>query len=213
MGNRIRETEHRAGWIEVICGVMFSGKSEELIRRIKRAEIAKQKVQVFKPDIDNRYDPEFVNAHNGIKFRAVSITQSENIMDYIDEDTNVIAIDEIQFFDPSILPQLEKIADSGKRVILAGLELDFRGVPFGIMPQILCITEYIDKLHAICVKCSSPATRTQRLINGAPAKYNDPVVLVAASESYEPRCRTCHSISLDDDKIESSERELSEVFA
>lgn len=192
--SRIRETEHTTGWIEVICGVMFSGKSEELIRRIRRAEIAKQKIQVFKPDIDNRYEPLFINSHNGVKFQAVSLRQSESILDYIDDDTNAVAIDEIQFFPPSILPKLEEIADRGIRVILAGLELDFRGEPFGIMPQVLCISEYIDKLHAICVKCGAPATRTQRLINDEPANYDDPIIMVGAADSYEPRCRACHQI-------------------
>ncbi|MBC7475462.1 MAG: thymidine kinase [Candidatus Sericytochromatia bacterium] len=173
---------------------MFSGKSEELIRRIKRATIAKQKVQVFKPDIDNRYDPLFVNSHSGIKVQALSIKQDAKILDYIDPDTNVVAIDEIQFFSQDIIQDIEKIAGMGIRVILAGLDLDFKGQPFGIMPQILCIAEYVDKLHAICVKCTSPATRTQRLINDQPARYEDPIILVGASESYEPRCRDCHII-------------------
>lgn len=194
MSRFYRDTEHKSGWIEVICGVMFSGKSEELIRRIKRATIAKQKVQVFKPDIDNRYDPLSINSHSGVKFQAVGIKQTDDIMQYIDEDTNVVAIDEIQFFHEDIIPTIEKIAKQGKRVILAGLDLDFRGEPFGIMPQIMCIAEYVDKLHAICVKCGAPATRTQRLINSKPANYHEPIILVGASDSYEPRCRDCHKI-------------------
>lgn len=194
MAINFREIGHKTGWVEVICGVMFSGKSEELIRRIKRATIAKQKVQVFKPDIDNRYDPLFVNSHSGIKVQALSIKQDAKILDYIDPDTNVVAIDEIQFFSQDIIQDIEKIAGMGIRVILAGLDLDFKGQPFGIMPQILCIAEYVDKLHAICVKCTSPATRTQRLINDQPARYEDPIILVGASESYEPRCRDCHII-------------------
>ncbi len=194
MVRHFRETEHRTGWIEVVCGVMFSGKSEELIRRIKRAIIAKQKVQVFKPVIDNRYDPLCVNSHSGIQFQAVSIKQTENILKYIKPDTNVVAVDEIQFFDESMINVLEHLANKGIRVILAGLELDFRGKPFGIMPQVLCVAEYVDKLHAICVKCGAPATRTQRLINGIPAKFDDPVIMVGAADSYEPRCRDCHRI-------------------
>jgi len=194
MNRSFREIEHKTGWIEVVCGVMFSGKSEELIRRIKRAVIAKQKVQVFKPDIDNRYDPLSINSHSGVKIQAVSIKQTDNILNFIDEDTDVVAIDEIQFFHEDIIPQIENIAKQGKRVILAGLDLDFRGEPFGIMPQIMCIAEYVDKLHAICVKCCSPATRTQRLINSKPAHYHDPIILVGASDSYEPRCRDCHRI-------------------
>ncbi len=197
MVRHFRETEHRTGWVEVICGVMFSGKSEELIRRIKRVTIAKQKVQVFKPDIDNRYDPLYVNSHSGIKIQAVSIKQSDNILKYIEPDTNVVAIDEIQFFHEDIIEVIEEIASKGIRVILAGLDLDFKGEPFGIMPQVLCIAEYVDKLHAICVKCAAPATRTQRLINGQPANYSDPVILVGAFESYEPRCRYCHTINMD----------------
>ncbi|MFN8672510.1 MAG: thymidine kinase [Candidatus Sericytochromatia bacterium] len=205
---RIRETEHRAGWIEVICGVMFSGKSEELIRRIKRAQIAKQKVQVFKPSIDNRYDPLFINAHNGVKYNAICISQTANIIDLIDDDTDVIAIDEIQFFSPSIIPDLELLADQGKRIILAGLELDFKGDSFGIMPQILCIAEYVDKLHAICVKCTSPATRTQRLVNGSPARHDEPIILVGASESYEPRCRGCHTVIKESNSSQVNKEEL-----
>lgn len=194
MRKNFRETEHRSGWIEVVCGVMFSGKSEELIRRVKRAAIARQQVQVFKPDIDNRYEPLFVNSHSGIKLQAISIKQSDNVLKFLEPETNVVAIDEIQFFEPDMVDIVEKLAGKGIRVILAGLELDFRGEPFGIMPQILCVAEYIDKLHAICVKCSAPATRTQRLINGRPANYNDPVIMVGASEAYEPRCRDCHII-------------------
>lgn len=194
MSRAFRETEHKSGWIEVICGVMFSGKSEELIRRIKRAIIAKQKVQVFKPDIDNRYDPLAINSHSGFKIEAITIKQTANLTDMIDEDTDVVAIDEIQFFHEDIISQIEDLAKQGKRVILAGLDLDFKGEPFGLMPQIMCIAEYVDKLHAICVKCCSPATRTQRLINSKPAHYHDPIILVGASESYEPRCRDCHII-------------------
>lgn len=190
----IRETEHSTGWIEVICGVMFSGKSEELIRRIKRADFAKHKVQVFKPDIDNRYTSGCINSHSGMNFKAISVQQDVDLISLIDPDTKVVAVDEIQFFHESMVNTLEKIADSGIRVIVAGLELDFRGEPFGIMPRILCVAEYVDKLHSICVKCSAPATRTQRLIDNKPAKYDDPVILVGASDSYEPRCRKCHTV-------------------
>lgn len=201
-----RETQHTTGWVEVICGVMFSGKSEELIRRIKRAVFAKQKIQVFKPTIDNRYDPICINSHSGVKFQAVSIKNSESILSYLEPDTNLVAIDEIQFFDENIVKVVEEIADRGIRVIVAGLELDFRGEPFGIMPKILCIAEYVDKLHAICVKCSAPATRTQRLINNRPAHYHDPIIMVGASDSYEPRCRACH-------KVRTEIREVSELTA
>ncbi|MGB9680176.1 MAG: thymidine kinase [Thermoanaerobacteraceae bacterium] len=182
------------GFIEVIVGPMFSGKSEELIRRIKRAQIAKQKVQVFKPAIDDRYSLDKVVSHNGANINAISIVKASEILDYLDEDTEVIAVDEIQFFDSKIVDIVRIIADSGKRVICAGLDMDFRGEPFGPTPEIMAIAESVDKLTAICVMCGNPATRTQRLINGEPAKYNDPIIMVGAKESYEARCRKCHEV-------------------
>jgi len=182
------------GFIEVIVGPMFSGKSEELIRRIKRAQIAKQKVQVFKPAIDDRYSLDKVVSHNGANINAISIVKASEILDYLDEDTEVIAVDEIQFFDSKIVDIVRIIADGGKRVICAGLDMDFRGEPFGPTPEIMAIAESVDKLTAICVMCGNPATRTQRLINGEPAKYNDPIIMVGAKESYEARCRKCHEV-------------------
>jgi thymidine kinase len=182
------------GWIELIVGPMYSGKSEELIRRIKRAKIAKQQVQVFKPAIDNRYSNTEVVSHNGIKAEAVCISCSSEILKFVKEDTNVVAIDEVQFFDEGIVEVCKKLADKDKRVICAGLDMDFRGEPFGPMPSLLAIAEFVDKIQAICVVCGNPATRTQRLINGKPAKYSDPIVLVGAHEAYEARCRKCHII-------------------
>lgn len=182
------------GFIEVIVGPMFSGKSEELIRRIKRAQIAKQKVQVFKPAIDDRYSIDKVVSHNGSNINAISVVKASEIIRLLEEDTDVISIDEIQFFDPSIVDVVREIADLGKRVICAGLDMDFRGEPFGPTPDIMAIAESVDKLTAICVKCGNPATRTQRLINGNPAKYNDPIILVGAHETYEARCRKCHEV-------------------
>uniref|UniRef100_UPI003899C25E thymidine kinase n=1 Tax=Thermoanaerobacter uzonensis TaxID=447593 RepID=UPI003899C25E len=182
------------GFIEVIVGPMFSGKSEELIRRIKRAQIAKQKVQVFKPAIDDRYSIDKVVSHNGTNINAISIVKASEIIELLEEDTEVIAIDEIQFFDHSIVDVVREIADLGKRVICAGLDMDFRGEPFGPTPDIMAIAESVDKLTAICVKCGNPATRTQRLINGKPAKYDDPIILVGAQETYEARCRKCHEV-------------------
>lgn len=182
------------GFIEVIVGPMFSGKSEELIRRIKRAQIAKQKVQVFKPAIDDRYSIDKVVSHNGTNINAISIVKASEIIEFLEEDTEVIAIDEIQFFDHSIVDVVKEIADLGKRVICAGLDMDFRGEPFGPTPDIMAIAESVDKLTAICVKCGNPATRTQRLINGKPAKYDDPIILVGAQETYEARCRKCHEV-------------------
>ena len=184
----------REGWIEFICGSMFSGKSEELIRRIKRSRYAKQKVQVFKPVIDNRYSDLAVVSHNGNQTEAEPVHNSSEILLKLDEDTNVVAIDEIQFFDNGIVDVCEQIADSGIRVICAGLDLDFRGQPFGPSPILLSKAEFITKLQAICIKCGNPATRTQRLINGKPAHYLDPIIMVGAEESYEARCRHCHEI-------------------
>lgn len=182
------------GFIEVIVGPMFSGKSEELIRRIKRAQIAKQKVQVFKPAIDDRYSIDKVVSHNGTNIYAISVVKAFEIIELLEEDTEVIAIDEIQFFDHSIVDVVREIADLGKRVICAGLDMDFRGEPFGPTPDVMAIAESVDKLTAICVKCGNPATRTQRLINGKPAKYDDPIILVGAHETYEARCRKCHEV-------------------
>ncbi|MEW8997538.1 MULTISPECIES: thymidine kinase [Thermoanaerobacter] len=182
------------GFIEAIVGPMFSGKSEELIRRIKRAQIAKQKVQVFKPAIDDRYSIDKVVSHNGTNINAISVVKASEIIELLEEDTEVIAIDEIQFFDHSIVDVVREIADLGKRVICAGLDMDFRGEPFGPTPDIMAIAESVDKLTAICVKCGNPATRTQRLINGKPAKYDDPIILVGAHETYEARCRKCHEV-------------------
>lgn len=187
-------TKHTRGRIEVICGSMFSGKTEELIRRLRRAEIAKQKVQVFKPAIDNRYHAERVTSHNGADFEAIPVNSEEAILQVMDADTTVVAIDEVQFFSDAVINICETLARQGKRVICAGLDMDFRGVPFGPMPAILSRAELVDKLHAICVVCGEEASRTQRLIDGEPAAYDDPVVLVGADEVYEARCRECHQV-------------------
>ncbi|MFN8473226.1 MAG: thymidine kinase [Anaerolineae bacterium] len=185
---------HIGGWIELICGSMFSGKTEELIRRIKRAQIARQKVQVFKPALDTRYGELQVSSHNGLQMDAVAVTSSREILNLVDEDTDVVAVDEVQFFDWEIAPVCNELADSGKRVLLAGLDTDFRAEPFGPMPLLMAQAEMVDKLSAICVICGAPASRTQRLIDGQPARYNDPVILVGASEVYEARCRHCHEV-------------------
>ena len=183
------------GWIEVICGSMFSGKSEELIRRVHRVQIAKKKIQIFKPTIDNRYAVQHIYSHNGTKVDAINITKSKEILDSVESDTEVIAIDEAQFYDEDIVLVCQKLADQGKRVIIAGLDQDFRGEPFGPIPKLLAIAEYIDKLQAICMVCGNTASRTQRLVNGQPAKYSDPTILIGAKESYEARCRKCHVVS------------------
>ncbi|HUN22766.1 MAG TPA: thymidine kinase [Anaerolineales bacterium] len=182
------------GWVEVICGPMFSGKSEELIRRLRRARIAKQRVQVFKPTIDIRYAVAKVVSHAGHEFDAVPLENSMQILAQVHADTSVVAIDEAQFFDWQIAEVVYQLAESGKRVILAGLDTDFRAEPFGPMPILLAEAEIVEKLHAICIVCGQEATRTQRLIDGRPARYDDPVVLVGGAEAYEARCRQHHEV-------------------
>ncbi len=182
------------GSIEVICGSMFSGKSEELIRRVRRVQIARKKVEIFKPMIDNRYEFQYIYSHNGSKIKAVCIERPTEILKKIKQDTDVIAIDEAQFFNEEIVEICQTLANNGKRVIIAGLDQDFRGEPFGPIPKLLAISEYVDKLHAICMICGKSATRTQRLVNGKPANYNDPTILIGANESYEARCRQHHQV-------------------
>lgn len=185
---------HSGGWIEVVCGSMFSGKTEELIRRVKRATIARQKVQVFKPIIDTRYNVEKVSSHNGMQFDAQPVPRAADILALVAEDTEVVAVDEVQFFDWEISDVCAELARRGKRVIAAGLDTDFRGEPFGPMPLLMAEAELVEKLQAICVQCGATASRTQRLINGRPAKYDDPVIMVGAAEVYEARCRACHEV-------------------
>jgi thymidine kinase len=173
---------------------MFSGKTEELIRRLRRAVIARQKVQVFKPRIDTRYHDARVTSHNGVNFEAHPVASANDIFNYLAADTTVVAIDEVQFFDVDVIQVSESLAEQGRRVICAGLDTDFRGVPFGPMPDLMARAEEVNKLHAICVVCGEEANRTQRLIDGQPAAYDDPVVLVGAAEVYEARCRQCHQV-------------------
>lgn len=182
------------GWIELICGSMFSGKTEELIRRLKRAEIARLKVQVFKPALDARYRPDNLSSHSGSYYEATVVKDAGEIVELIDEDSNVVAIDEVQFFDWSVADLCETLANEGRRVILAGLDMDFRGEPFGPMPLLMAHAEAVDKLQAICMVCGAPASRTQRLIDGRPANYDDPIIMVGASEVYEARCRRHHEV-------------------
>lgn len=185
----------RDGWIEVICGGMFAGKTEELIRRINRIHYAKKEVLVFKPKIDNRYDESSVVSHSQKKIKSIVISNALEILEITKKALPyAIAVDEVQFFDDSLIDVAEELANNGVRVILAGLDLDFRGEPFGIMPKLLARAEYITKLEAICQVCGHPATRTQRIIDGKPADYDDPIILVSASEKYEARCRHCHQV-------------------
>ena len=180
------------GWIEVICGVMFSGKSEELIRRVRRALIARKRVQVFKSHLDERYAGLYhVSTHDGRTVEAMPVDSPEQIARSIANDTQVVAIDEAQFLPASIVPLATALAASGRRVILAGADTDFRGEPFGPMPFLLAIAEQVDKLHAICVICGNAASRNQRLIEGVPARYDSPTIMVGGQDSYEARCRGC----------------------
>lgn len=186
--------KHHTGRVEVICGSMFSGKTEELIRRVRRAVIAKQKVQVFKPDVDVRYAIQRVTSHNGQVFEAVPVPNAHAIAEQLAPDTTVVAIDEAQFFDAALDQVTDQLARKGIRVIIAGLDMDFRGEPFGPMPMLMARAEQVSKLQAICVECGGPASRTQRIINGKPAAYDDPVIMVGADEAYEARCRGCHIV-------------------
>jgi thymidine kinase len=186
--------KHHTGSIEVITGSMFCGKTDELIRRLRRATIARQKVQVFKPIIDTRYAVEKVTSHAGSEFDAQPIHSARQILELLDPQTTVIGIDEAQFFDPQIIPITEVLADRDLRVIIAGLDTDFRGEPFGPIPTLMAKAEIVDKLHAICMICGEAASRTQRLVDGQPARYDDPVVIVGAAELYEARCRKHHEV-------------------
>jgi len=182
------------GWIEVICGPMFAGKTEELLRRVRRLEYAKKNIVVFKPLIDDRFADNEVVSHNNSRTKSVNISFAKQIFKHIDKETQVVAIDEIQFLDAEAVAICEYLVSRGVRVIVSGLDKDFRGEPFSFMPKLLALAEYVTKLTAICVKCGIPATRTQRIVDGKPAKYNDPIVLIGAQESYEARCRRCHKV-------------------
>jgi thymidine kinase len=189
--------KHNTGSLEVITGSMFCGKTEELIRRLRRATIARQKVQVFKPFIDNRYAIGKVTSHSGSNFDAIPVESSTQIISKLEEGVTVIGIDEAQFFDYGIIDVADSLADQGYRVIVTGLDTDFRGEPFGCMPTLIVKAERVDKLSAICMVCGEPASRTQRLVNGKPANYNEQVIIVGADEMYEARCRKCHIVPRD----------------
>lgn len=188
---------HHSGRVEVVCGSMFSGKTEELIRRLRRARIARQKVQVFKPVLDNRYAEEKVVSHDGQGLAALPVKSAAAILETIQPDTTVVGIDEAQFFDAGLPEIVDELAQRGVRVILAGLDMDFRGEPFGVMPLLMAKAEEVIKLQAICVVCGEAASRTQRLVNGQPARYDDPVIMVGAAENYEARCREHHVVVRD----------------
>ena len=183
-------TLHGYGSIEVICGSMFSGKTEELLRRVKRSQIARQKVQVFKPAIDNRYSTDHVQSHNSNRVQSRPVDKARDILKFVEDNTRVVGIDEAQFFDDSIVEVAQKLAYRGMRVIVAGLDMDFRGQPFGPMPKLLAVAEDVTKLSAVCVVCGNAASRTQRI--AAPTGSEAERVLVGAKEFYEARCRFCH---------------------
>jgi thymidine kinase len=185
---------HLSGSIEVITGSMFSGKTDELIRRLRRAKIAKQDVLVVKPSLDTRYSVDKVASHAGSEFEATAIQSPAEIEPLLMDGITVLAVDEAQFFEASICDVVQKLADDGLRVIVAGLDTDFRAEPFGPMPELMALAERVDKLHAICMVCGGSASRTQRLIDGQPAKYDEPIVVVGASELYEARCREHHEV-------------------
>lgn len=185
----------RPGWIEVISGVMFSGKSEELIRRVRRAVIARKRVQVFKSHLDARYAGLYsVATHDGLTVEAEPVDSAEQVMRACRPESEVVAVDEVQFLDDGIVEVADALANRGVRVILAGTDSDFRGLPFGAMPTLMSVAEVVDKLHAICVVCGGPASRNQRLIDGQPAPWTSPTIMVGGRESYEARCRHCHKV-------------------
>lgn len=185
----------RDGWIEVICGCMFAGKTEELIRRINVLSYAKKEIVVFKPKIDNRYSDSEIISHSGAHVPCLVVKKAQDILKKVKPEVEVVAIDEVQFFDEDIIEVCEYLADKGLRVMVAGLDKDFRGESFGVMPELLTRAEFVTKLTAVCAKCGAPATRTQRLVNGRPADFEDPIVLVGAKDHYEPRCRHCHQVN------------------
>lgn len=185
---------YKEGWIEVITGCMFAGKTEELLRRVNVLSYAKKKIVVFKPKIDNRFSEDKIISHAGRELQSFSIEHARDILDYVKEEDKVIAIDEVQFFDEEIVDICDYLANQGKRVMVAGLDMDFRGEPFAFMPRLVTLAEFVTKLTAVCSVCGAPATRTQRLVNSYPAKYSDPIIVVGASEQYEARCRHHHEV-------------------
>lgn len=197
----------QGGWVEVVSGVMFSGKSEELMRRVRRAILARRTVQVFKSYLDDRYGGlQYVSSHDGRRVESSPIQTSLELAAGVRSDTEVVAVDEVQFLDDGVVAVVNKLADDGRRVIIAGTDMDFAGRPFGPIGELLAIAEKIDKLHAICVRCGDLATRNQRLIDGRPAPAEGPVIQVGGLESYEARCRRCH-------EVPTLDREQTRMFA
>jgi thymidine kinase len=183
------------GSLTVITGSMFSGKTEELIRLVRRSLYARRKVQVFKHALDTRSETSEVKSHNGLLYEAAAVSSSEELFERVERTTDVVAIEEVQFFDERIVEVCRRLADGGYDVIAAGLDMDFRGQPFGPVPRLLSEADDVLKLHAICARCGRDASRTQRLVDGEPAPASAPTILVGAEESYEARCRHCHEVS------------------
>jgi thymidine kinase len=193
--------QQTGGWVEVIAGVMFSGKSEELIRRVRRAMIARKRIQVFKSHLDARYSGLYVvSSHDGRSVEAIPIDSSSQLAQRLDPSAQVVAIDEAQFLDSGVVEVSSDLALRGRRVIIAGTDTDFRGEPFGPMPELMAVAEVVDKLHAICVICGGAASRNQRLIAGKPAPYDSPQIMVGGHEAYEARCRMCHAVPRRDEQ-------------
>jgi len=200
----MHEFMQTSGQLEVVCGSMFSGKSEELIRRLKRVEISGKQFLLFKPSADSRYEVDSVVSHDARKLKAIATGTDAAAVDQIESiisqfpNAEVIGFDEVNLYDPTLVALIRRLVASGKRVVAAGLDMDFRGEPFGCMPTLLAIADYVDKLKAICAKCkTNPAGISQRLVDGAPARWSDPIIKIGASESYEPRCRKCHQVVRD----------------
>jgi thymidine kinase len=190
----------QAGWLEVICGVMFSGKSEELIRRVRRAIIARQRALVFKSHLDARYAGLYsVTSHDGSQLEAIPIDTATEILRHVRKGTHMVAIDEVQFLDEAVIEVVTSLAQQGIRVAMAGTDTDFRGEPFGPMGDLMAVAEQVTKLQAICVRCGDLACRNQRLIDGKPARYDSPTIMVGGQESYEARCRHCHQVPHEDE--------------
>lgn len=182
------------GNLDVVCGSMFSGKTEEVIRRLRRSIIAQQKTQIFKHSLDDRVTTESLHSHSGDKLSAIAVTTPEALFNMILPETQVVGIDEVQFFSHEIVYVIDELINQGKHVIAGGLDLDFRGIPFGPMPALLAIADSVTKLKAVCMVCGQDAHFTQRIVNGKPARFDDPIILVGAQECYQARCRRCYQI-------------------
>jgi thymidine kinase len=196
------------GVLEVICGSMFSGKSEELIRRLRRAEIAQFKVCVFKHTLDDRMAIECIHAHSGYKFKAIALEHPADMSLFISDDVQMIAIDEVQFFSLDIIPFILQLIDKGKHVIAAGLDLDFRGIPFGCVPSLMALADSVTKLTAVCIECGNNAHYTQRLVDGKAAAFDDPLIMIGAQECYQARCRDCYTIDKNMSTYEQSQNSI-----